>query len=505
MKKAILFIAILLTACSFNYGITPSKNTTHRTVFDYTGNLIDEWVANRGYVVSQLTVKTWSGNVNGIKLTPLGALPVAPDNYIQPIDGNDCFKWSTVGHSFTGPLSGAFIIRKTTAPTNKAVIFDTSSNTPECQFLLRISTTNTHMGISYNGVVHDCGAAFTYDSNFHQLVYKVDGANNICSVWLDGAKVGSDMPLTGGGLNCNTGQDVVFFRASAGSYFLTASDIKKMRLYNEYIADTTIQNLYTGSFSSNVVDSTPVIYCIIYGQSNVQPPSSDNVIAQYPDSLKNGFPNVQLFNSLSAVNYFAPMPGNTQVFYAGSYPVAIGPDLSFAYELQRKFPGYLLRINQFCKGSTALYDTWNPHITTDLYSTKVKPTSLEAYQLLTRVEQRPIAGVYVLYIQCEQDAQSAVQSAAYYGLLTDMAADFRAAIYPNAVFIISALSSRTTMAYHTVVRQAQEDFVASDTLKNFLLNTDDAARFPFDGLPPLHYKQLGCINIGKDAVTFINP
>lgn len=504
MKKLlILTIPILITCCSLLpelRELTIKKTTSSLTVSnDYTTNLIDEWVANRGYAINLLVVKQWNGFKNGTKLIPYN-YPVAPDNYIQPSDQNDCYLWNSTNTNFSGAFTAAFIVSKPTPGTKATPLFDTFANAPNCKLLLRISATNAHIGISYNGIIYDCGTTFPYDNNFHQLVYKIDGANNIAQVWLDNVKQGNDFTITGGAINSGSG--MYFFKDTSGNFYGVGS-YKKIRLYNEYIADSTVNKLYTGDFKDNVVDNTPTILFCIGGQSNVQPPTPDNVIAQYPDSLKNGFPNVQLFNWISNINVFNAIPANTQTFYFGSYPVAIGANLSAACELQKKFPSRYLYMCQMSKGSAGMSDTWTPHIANDLYNTRLKPVCKEAYQLLSRVEQRPVT-VYLLWIQGEADANTVDPANAYYQGLTDMAADFRTNVDPNTIFIISALSTRTNKPYGNVIRQAQFDFVASDTIKNKYLDTEDAARFPFYSSPPLHYTQLGCINIGKDAVKFIN-
>lgn len=392
-------------ALNFSYSTPPPT--------EYLTNIYEEWKANRGLNIIPSTppnysVYNWTGTQHNYKLLGAG-LPSPPVSGVMVMDGtSDYFTLSTsTNPSITGPLTVAFLIKSSATVVKQSTIFDTNTNSPRLQCLLRISSGNTHMGLKYNGTTFDSGADFTYDGALHVLLFEVDGANNVGSIWLDGVQKGSNFALTGGGLNCNTGQ-LLYVANGQGSPTVqfVSGNIAKARIYTEYMSNVHIGTISTGDFISTTVDTTPTHVVIFSGQSNVAPPTADNHIANYPSNLQNGFSDVYLWQQQSNNYAFIPIPGHVdQLAISGAYPVGLGANLKIAYDLRQKYPTDNIRIIQFYQGATALAVAWDPTVSNGLSSIFLGYIN-NAMTLLT-AEQRTITDVKWLWWQGEGDAAAA--------------------------------------------------------------------------------------------------
>lgn len=385
-------------------------------------NIYDEWVGNGGNVngnivrgslnlmlsTSSYKFYDWGGTQRNYRILATGLVD-APVSGLVPLDGNsDYFTLPTNTYpGITGSISVAFLIKGSATASRTITIFDTNTNAPRLKTFLRISSGNTHMGISYNGVTYDCGAAFPYDNALHTLIVTVDGAGTTAKLWLDNVQQGSSFTITGGGLNANTGQVLYLFngQGAPSNQFANVS-VAKVRIYTEAISNIKVGILSTGDFQNTTPTSTPVRVAIRNGQSNISPPVADNYRNQYPGYLQTGLTSVYVWQQTSNSNKFVPIPDNADVYAtSGAYSVRTGSNLKTAYDLRQKYPTDELRIIEFYQGATALAVAWENSVAGSLQNISLQ--YINNAMTLLKAEQRNIVSVKYFWHQGEGDAGTA--------------------------------------------------------------------------------------------------
>lgn len=492
MKKLML-LSVLLIGCSLTPDIlfNHSGSTRIMQANDYSTNLVDWWVSTRGPVIhsSNTYVDEWRGYANNRILTQAGTplFPVADGSF--DLDGNDAFKF--VSTAITTP-SIAFMVKKTSKRFSANPLFDSNTGTPRLKLFLELSGTNSHIGFSYNSITYDTGHDFIYDGQKHTLIFTL--GSNVATVWLDGVQI-SEHTVTGGALVWNA-QTLWFFRALSPQGSYADMNVEAMRLYNEKLSESAVLDITSSLFSNGaIIDNTPVHFWWIAGQSNCGPSLNIN---EYPVTMSSGFPDDILWDHVSNNNVFIPILANTNIYLAGSYPVKPGPFLSVIYNTYQQFPGEQVKVFEIYKDATSLALSW---ISGGTLRNKLLLSGKSAYLTATLIEKRNIVEKKFLWIQGEKDATDLTWSNAYYNNLVSLDNDVRSAFGSDVVTIISALSANSEESGKPgkwIVRDAQEQFVALDTVKHKLINTDDAARFPLNS--GVHYYVTGHINIGLDAV-----
>jgi len=482
----LIFLTFLLSSCDLNcideslqneLSKNASKTFATQLTNDYTDNLYDEWVANRGIVPGGDYLKGWSGNINDKYLTGYSTLNY-PENgilnagagYLRLLTGN-----SNNTSINSGSFTVAYSIRKSNQ-TGEIMLFKSFSD-PKISFYLQISSTNTHMGILYNGILYDSGFDFIYDSNFHQLVFTIDDVNNKAGIYLDGNIVGGLIDITGDQLILNPIQTINIISSN--------TEVKKVRIYTESLSQENISMLSDGEFSENpFIDNTPLRLVVIAGQSNVGfVPNSD-----FPDSIKN----YQSGGLIYSIN-------NNKPKFVSANTIG-GPGLPLLYYIKTKFPGDDIRYTIHYKSNTGFSNTganW-----TGTLRTQLKLYTNNSLKVLNS-EQRNIVGIYFLWIQGERDATNEIWANDYYNQLSLLMAEMNDILGYSSINIISKLTTRSPSLYAATVTNAQHQFVLSDIVKNKLIDTDNLQSEYTMINGNVHYNAQGCTKIAETASTFI--
>jgi len=484
---------------------------------DYLTNLYDWWVPNRGIVISfdNTYMDRWNGYINNTQVTASGSPALRTDGIVGVDGSGDSFSISTTTYPLTGAATFAFRVRKSATIANTNPLFDSNTNAPRVQLFLQISSVNTNIGFNYNGVSFNTGVSFTYDNNWHNVVFVLNVTT--AKVYLDGVQIGDTFNLTGGGIAMNAGQNATLLKSISSPNISGNYECHGVRIYTEALSETNIGILESNSFSDGpIVDLTNTWIIFVGGQSNVGPGYGYNLISNYPTELKNGFDDVYLFDYINQPRGYIPIAGNTSTFISpgGSYPIKPGSFLKVAYDLRQLYPNDNIRIYILHKPATNLVVEWAPGTT---LRTRFFERAQNALKHL-EVEQRNIVNKSLLWIQGESDAvELAVPPAAsddegainYYYNLGDPANNnsFMKEVVDKLdpdYIVVSALSVNVaaSMPYKALVRQAQEDFVDLNPTRNKLIDTDNGTVYSFEG-GDVHYTVNGLIAIGEEFVNII--
>lgn len=482
---------------------------------DYLTNLYDQWSANRNPVINDAMTEMigWTGYTNAVMMNRTGAPALFANGICTPDGVNDGFSiaWGTSLQGLPAPpsLSGAvtfvFLIQKSAQVTNLNPLWDSNNTTsPRVVLMLERSNSDNKPAIRYNGVNYVANSAFDYDADYHVLGFRMDGANTIANIWLDGVQISSDFAITGGGVNFTSGTSW-FFRSLADSRFGSFS-IKRMRIYNEYVSDENMEIISTGDFTQPITDNTPVHVLMPFGQSNVGPDSSNNERADWPADCRTGLTDAYIFEYFSDRNRFVSIADDVTSFIGGTGTSSIfpGPFLSAVRDLKIKFPGHRIVVAERYVGGTSLAVQWNSNPVGTAYQLWIDNIPCALKTLL--IEQRNIVTVTAYWIHGEEDATVQADSLAYYINFTDFAVDVEARIAAVGIgvtvkWVVSALSSRSGGTYRVNVKTGQTDFVADNPTLRSLIDTEDAGRYPF--MDSVHYSPVGLESDGEDCAGFI--
>lgn len=482
---------------------------TYQAAADYTTNIYDSFVPNRGIVptADSLTVSTWSGIINLRKLTQLGT-PAIPANAVMTFTLGQGFLLPTASNpSIVGAASFDFKIQKTSATSGIVDLLDTNTNVPRLKFYLRISVGNPNVGISYNGITYDAGFVYPYDASIHNMSLCVDGTNNVATIYLD-TVLKATITITGGQLNCNTGQVLGFFRNAVANSEQFAGTCKGFRIYNEYHSAATITILHTGSWQNDIVDNTNLIEGFIWGQSNVGPPLvSDNTIGFYDATLQNGFADVEMWDYVNLK--WIPIPGSVSTLISGGFigSIKIGEILKIAYDLRAKFPGYKIRLMEYYLASTPLANTGTTNwVATNTLYKNWKNNALCA-MVVDTLEQRNLVKRFIFGSQGEQDSLVLADSNNYPANIIEFYQRIRVYLGATTLAIHSLVSTRISSSFPAAqvatVRNGQIAWAATDATNNKTIDTENASLYPYS-TGNIHYNPTGQTNIGAQVVTYVN-
>lgn len=237
---------------------------------DYTNNIQQEWLFNRGIaieVVSDTDVDYLTDQRNGYLLFNSGTMNVPVNGRI--VNTNGFSTQAAPGLGFTGDVSFAFCVSKSTASGAIQILFD-SVAAPAFQFQTQISGANLDMRFAYNGVNYALtGQQFPYDSDFHTVVVRArtDAGTVKLSVVIDGTLRGSEISATGSMINWSAATARRFLRSASTVW---AGSISRLRIYKEWV---TVENCALLSQSNSVfkqtdTDNSSIRFYATWGQSN---------------------------------------------------------------------------------------------------------------------------------------------------------------------------------------------------------------------------------------------
>jgi hypothetical protein len=217
----------------------------------------------------------------------------------------------------------------------------------------------------------------------------------------------------------------------------------------------------------------PLDVYICAGQSNM---TGGGYKSELPPELQAPQPNVSVFNG-SGWEVMAPTD------------VSVGPEISFAYEMQKalnKPIGIILH----AVGGTNLATNWNPLLSANvgnLYA--VLTNKVEAAR-----QTREIHVKGMIWMQGEADSRTEVNATAYSQNLTNLIlaarADFSAPDMPFSAGRVNPPINK--YSYVNLVRTAQETCAVPGYS---FVNCDDLTKISGD--VPLHYDTAGLVELGK--------
>ena len=213
----------------------------------------------------------------------------------------------------------------------------------------------------------------------------------------------------------------------------------------------------------NYIEPLEVYVCA--GQSNM---AGKGKKAELPAELQAPQTNVFVFNG---TDWVVMEPAATE---------GIGPEYSFAYEMQKAL-NKPIGIIQHDKGGTNLAEDWNPALPANLYVTlKDKVTAAQ--------QSRKISVKGMIWMQGERDSNFADMAAAYGQNLTNLIQAARTDFNGLGMPFVAARVN-PPYVYANLVRAAQETCAA---MPYAWVNCDDLPK-----VDTLHYNTAGQVELGK--------
>jgi hypothetical protein len=384
-RRFLLSLAFSLFSCKdeledMNNNIKWWMNTPTRSN-DYLGdNLIDEWFPNYGLELrgsDNANTEKWYGYRNNTELNR-GALstwtrPASGVFFDKTVaaNGRPNISTSTV---INGSCSFLLLLQKSSTTASRVEIITAVLDPVTFKADLQITNVNLNIGIEYDGVVYSTGTQFTYDENYHALLFVIDTAG-IFRFYMDGVKYGGNITIPSGGLNWTAALTRSFF----GAFF--TGKYKKIRIWNEAVPDEwgTILTDPSGTFSTETITRRNARVFGFGGQSNMV--GSDLVASDMPSYLQDQMQTSYFFN------------GSTKRYnkiLAGTYPTNCGPLLKAMYDLMTKYPNEDLFCVQTATASQSLATYFNSEIPGGGYNSLT--VNFDGLYALLEAEGRTIVG-----------------------------------------------------------------------------------------------------------------
>lgn len=313
-----------------DYLTTTALNNPASQVTDYYGsNLIDEWFGNAGIVLrgtDNANTEKWYGYRNNVELDR-----GASSSWTRPSGGIFDKPTTSIGvpnirnraTTIDGSCSFLLLLQKSAVSSTRVEIITATGDPVTFKADLQISNANQNIGIEYNGTVYSTGQPFSYDEDFHALLFVID-ATGVFRFYMDGVKYGGDITIPSGGLDWTASDKTRSFFAT----FFTGS-YKKMRIWNEAVPDEVGESLTdpANSFFNDMVVHRPVRIFGFGGQSNMV--GSNLLASDMPEYLRAEMPTAYIF-----------IDGNKTYnkILAGTNPTNCGPLLKAMYDLMGKYP-----------------------------------------------------------------------------------------------------------------------------------------------------------------------
>jgi hypothetical protein len=319
---------------------------------DYYGpNIIDEWFGNAGIVLrgsDNANTDKWYGYINNTELDR-----GTSSSWARPTNG--IFnKSATTGigipnirnrtFAINGSCSFLILLQKSAVSSTRVEIITATGDPVTFKADLQISNSNQNIGIEFNGTVYSTGQPFSYDEDFHALLFVIDSAG-VFRFYMDGVKYGGDISIPSGGLNWTASDKT---RSFFGAFF--TGKYKKMRIWNEAVPDEVGTYLTdpANSFFNEVVVHRPARIFGFGGQSNMV--GSNLLASDMPAYLRTEMPTAYIFiNGNKTYNRVL----------AGTNPTNCGPLLRAMYDLMAKYPDEDLFCVQNASASKSLAEYFN--------------------------------------------------------------------------------------------------------------------------------------------------
>lgn len=196
-------------------------------------------------------------------------------------------------------------------------------------------------------------------------------------------------------------------------------------------------------------------------------------------------------------------PKNIEFYYNG-YKTPLnrfrhfGPEIGFAHEISRHFPGDKIKLIKFAVGGTSLF-AWDPNWNASRAKTTRNASAGPLFKKLIKTakigfknKDAKLAGI--LWMQGEADAKYPVAAKQYAANLNRFVSRLRAELKsPNALFIMGSINPPLNIFPATrIVQQAQR--MATSRIRNLrLIRTEDLPKRN----DHLHYNTIGQLELGK--------
>lgn len=197
-------------------------------------------------------------------------------------------------------------------------------------------------------------------------------------------------------------------------------------------------------------------------------------------------------------------PPNNVNFYLNGYKAPLnrfkhfGPEIGFAHEIARHFPGTNIKLIKFAVGGTSLF-AWDPKWNASKANSTRNASAGPLFKKLVKAvkiqfdeETSELAGV--IWMQGEADAKYPNAAKQYAGNLNRFVNSLRTELKsPNSLFIMGSINPPLSLFPATpIVQQAQK--VATSRIRNLrLIKTDDLDKRN----DHLHYNTKGQLELGK--------
>ncbi len=486
-----LFLLFVLVSCEAQIQAIVSSASSQKVQVspsDYTDNLFDEWVANRGFNVkdNNTDINSWTGYRSGTALTPDLSFGIPTSGELD-VSGNKGMQLPSTS-AVTGNVSFAFVIKMSSRQNAEQRLFHAVS-APQMILKMEMSSSNHNIGILYTSTNYDFGYEFPKDDTYHVLVFKINSGAN-ASIYVDGVKVGSTVTFSSStAIDWTSSNTRRFFRTASTGTVPFVGSVKKIRVYKESLSDqniTLISN-HSNAFFVNVSDETRIHRIFGEGQSLEM---GTGIFSELPSYLQVPIPNVYFWD----FNFRKWVP-----YDAGNLPLntAIGSLFQIAYRMHVDYPNDLIYVNSYARGGRSLAVDYNPDGSADHYNLVVK--YYDQSNIIINIEQRTNIVNEVLYWgQGEADTQVEAWANAYDTNLGITIPAMRTKFNVTKVVghkIHNALPNGN-YPYMTTVRSKQDAYQLIDS--NFkLLNIDNSSRFPRQA-DLVHLQTTGYINMGDD-------
>lgn len=514
----LFFVTLSAFAQSPQIRILPTQNglVTNTGYVDYKTTMYEEWILNRGIVINAANtgVEYWNGQNSNYRLVAGTATMLTSNNEILTTTLGEGFATAfdteiTNGFGFTGDISIVLYVKKTAAHSAVQILWDSAnpnlSTDPLFQFQTQISGGNLNMQFSYNAVNYPLtGQQFPYDANYHVVVIRArnDAGTIKLSVNIDGTQRGSEVSVTGSMTRWDAKNIRRFLRSSSTTWF---GYVKRIRIYNEWLADATITSYLTPSnsvFKRDEVEKKRESVVASWGQSNtLGAPFSDPL--QLPSDRQLSFLSTNLFSNVTSRTL-------TGTILAGVRPATYAPPLiEMSYQLIKKYPNENFYIIHVAASNTGMAVFWNSRAS----GTGWIEYSRQVVNLLMKLkaEGRTIYQVSIPDYQGETDASTTLDAGNFETNRGNFYTDISSAIVgviPSVPIKIACgrISSGLSIGAYPgrdIVRTAITNLAV--TFPNLTIVNSDDLNLAWVGGDGTHYNtsQLQTIGARQAAVFFI--
>ncbi len=455
---------------------------------DYTTNLFEEWVANRGFNVkdNNTDINSWTGYRASTVLTPDLAFGI-PSNGELAVGGNLGMTMPATS-AVTGNITMAFIIKATARQNAEQRLFHAVS-APQMILQLEKSGANINMGMVYVSQSLDFGVPFPYDNNWHVVVFRILSGVS-ADLYIDGVKAGNTVTFsTSTAIDWTSSNTRRFFRTASTGTVPFVGTVRKMRIYREALSPANIALISNpaNGFSTLVTDNTKIWRFYNEGQSNAM---GTGIFSELPPELQIPVPRCYIWD----FNF-----RNWRQLDAGNMPLntAIGLINKLGYLAAMDHPSDLIYINSYPRGGRSLAVDYDPVTPGAHYAETTKYVNQS--NIVLNIEQRTnIEKVGMTWFQGEADATDVNWANAYQ---TNEPALFTALRNLYGITKIASGKIHNSLPnpsypFASTVRAAKVAVDAADPNLN-LLDTDSTVRFPRQA-DQVHFTTFGHMNVGED-------